>query len=342
MKANRMATGFIGKTIRQTYRNQLIILGGLLALLVAAVIPGLNYYANVLSGPTVTTPEELTNIRDVNHLDHFFITLKGDGAYPIGENILVWSDGTRDETNVRYASLPISDRKLLIKTPGSLDSGEFTGTLSEMPPDVCRILIKNCVFNSYLPLMLNTGDFRVTGFFSLGAVILLLIGLIWAIVYTRQRMQNPAAHPIMRMLARFGDPVKIANQIDAELNDHFDTVGKIRLTKHWLVYGSLGALSLTRFQDIIWIYKAVIHHSTNGALTGDNVSMKVWDRHGTCITITDYDSQINDTLKAVAGHAPWAFSGYSPDIEHHFKTNPTEMIHEVDRRKWGVRTLPIN
>ncbi|MEO8607275.1 MAG: DUF6709 family protein [Chloroflexota bacterium] len=334
-----MATGLIGKMIRQTYRNQLIILGGLLALLIAAIIPALNYYANVLSGPTEITAEELVNIRDVNQLDHFFVTLKGDVAYPIGKDILVWSDGTRDETNVRYATMPIGERNLLIKTPGSTDASEFTGTLSEMPPDVCRILIKNCVFNSFLPLMLNTGDFRVTGLVSLGAVILLVLIFVWGILYTRRQMRNPSEHPIMRTLARFGDAQKIANQLDTELDDHFDAVGKIRLTKHWLVYGSLGALSVTRFQDIIWIYKAVVHHSTNGAATGDNVSMKVWDRHGTCITITDNDNQINDILKAVGGRAPWAFSGYSPDLEHRFKTNPTELLHEVDRRKWGVRTF---
>jgi hypothetical protein len=334
-----VATGFIGKMIRQTYRTQLMILGGLLALLLVAMIPALNYYANVLSGPTEITAEALVKIRDVNHLDHFFITLKGDAAYPIGQDIIVWSDGTRGETNVRYATLPIGERNLLIKTPGNLDALEFTGTLSEIPPDACRILIRNCSLSSYLPLMLNTGDFRVTGFFSLGAMLLLIVVLLLGMVYTRRQMQNPARHPILRRLQPYGDPMKIANQIDAELKADGEAVGKIHLTKHWLVYSSLGALSVMKLGDVVWFYKSVTHYRTNNAPTGTNVSMRIWDRHGTGVIITDFDGAINDVLAALERRAPWAFKGYSKEIEYRFETNPTEMIHEVDRRKWGVRTF---
>lgn len=337
-----MATGFISRMIRRTYRNQLIVLVVLFVLLIAAMVPALNYYANVLSGPAEITPEELVGIRDVSHLDHFYITLHGDAAYPIGEDILVWSDGTRSETNVRYATLPIGSYKLLIKTPGDPTANEFTGTLSEIPPDACRILIQNCALSAYLPMMLNTGDFRLTGFFSLAVVILLGIGLVTAMLYTRRQMQNPAGHPLLRHLKPYGDPMTIANQIDAELKAEGEPVGKIHLTKHWLIYPAFGTMSVTKLSDVIWFYKAVINHRTNGAHTGTNVSMWIWDRNGTCVTITDFEGEVNAIIEALGKRVPWAIKGYSKEIEYRYKNDRQSLIVEIDRRKWGVTIVNRN
>ena len=66
-----MDSNFITDIIRRSNRNQLILWGIGLILVLIAIALSVNQFYNLLAGPFPVTADDITNIKDVEHLDKF-------------------------------------------------------------------------------------------------------------------------------------------------------------------------------------------------------------------------------------------------------------------------------
>src|SRR5262245_24736544 len=140
----------------------------------------------------------------------------------------------------------------------------------------------------------------------------------------------------MRALGRFGPPDYVAGQIDAEMSPENPKVGNVQLTPNWLVQASSANLGATRIEDIVWAYKQVTQHRTNGVPTGKTYAAHIWDRHGVCITVAGKEPIVNQVLETISRRTPWILAGYSADLEKTWKQDRAAVLDAVDQRRRQV------
>ena len=76
-----MDSNFITNIIRRSNRNQLILWGIGLILVLVVVSISVNQFYNLLAGPFEVSHDYITGIKDVQHLDRFYVTVKGDETF---------------------------------------------------------------------------------------------------------------------------------------------------------------------------------------------------------------------------------------------------------------------
>jgi hypothetical protein len=102
------------------------------------------------------------------------------------------------------------------------------------------------------------------------------------------------------------------------------------------VQASSSSLTATRIEDIVWAYKQVTQHRTNGIPTGKTYNAQFWDRHGVRITVSGKEPVVNQALEAVAQRSPWVLAGFSPELEKTWKQNRAAVIEAVEQRRRQV------
>jgi len=167
------------------------------------------------------------------------------------------------------------------------------------------------------------------GIFLVSGILLMLALLYMGI----RRSINPLRHPIMKALARYGDPKQLSETITYEMNNSHTQVGKnIHLTPHWLVFTS-GGFKAARLQDVAWAYQKVIQHRTYGINTRKTYQAEVWDQTGKLITFIGKQDAVVDALRSIATAAPWAVIGYGADLDTQWRKNRAQFIAAVKQRR---------
>jgi hypothetical protein len=340
-----MPSDFVTNIIRRSNRN--LLLWSLLGIIAVAVgvILGLNYLQNFIQGPYTVDKQEILNIKDLGSQQKTFITLKGDDMVDTGYYHYTQKKGSSVENvDAYYGALLLEDRYLLVKTGQKVDekTTTYTGGLVAMSSKEQSQIIGDIEQENpdlkgvFLPYMLDTGDFRTPGYIGLavGGVVLLLS--LFGLSRFAGR-SNPLNHPIMKRLAKFGDAEQVASQIDMEMSGDHPKAGNAHFTRSWLVQATGASLNATRFNDIMWVYKKITQHRTNGIPTGKTYSVLIWDRYGQCITINAKENVINEVIDATLNRAPGAIGGFNKEIETMWNKNRDQFITTVDGRARQAR-----
>jgi hypothetical protein len=338
-----MSTSFVHATIRRSNRNLLILCVAGIMLLAGLAALNTRYLYNFFVGPTPIDRQTLLATDDPRTLQRYWVTVSGDDVADTGFQQVRRDTKTGSESvTAAYMALVLDDRILIVKAQDDQSVTTFTGSLEPLPSDVRTRIIADAereapaLRGAFLPYMLNTNSFRNGGYVALGLGILLFGLCIFGLVRAIRRVSNPSAHPIMRALGRFGPIDYVVGELDAELLAQHRQVDRLHLTQNWLVQASRSSLAATRLEDVVWAYKKVTQHRTNGVPTGKTYAAQFWDRHGVCITVTGREAVVNQALEAAYQHAPWLLTGFSPDLEQAWKSNRAAMIAAVDQRRQQV------
>ena len=119
-----MDSNFITNIIRRSNRNQLIIWGLGLILVLVAIAFSVNQYYNLLAGPFAVTSDYITGIKDVEHLGHFYVNIKGDKTFDTGFTETNTTNGIQTGKSY-YKAVALDDRLLLVKTGNVENQGEY-------------------------------------------------------------------------------------------------------------------------------------------------------------------------------------------------------------------------
>src|SRR5262245_31922891 len=338
-----MNNSLVYSTIRRSNRKQLIlcVVGAFLLVGLAAI--NTRYFYNFFFGPFSVDRKTLLATSDAGALRQYFVKISGDqvldtGAQEVSRNTRSGSE----RVTASFMALVLDDQFLIVKAPDDKETTSFTGYLEAVPSDVRTEVISDierevpAVKGAFLPFMLNTESFRTMGYVGLGLGIPLFGLCLWGLAQAIRRINDPSTHPILRALGRFGPPDYVANQIDAEMQTQNPKAGTVHLTPNWLVNAASTSLSATRIDDVVWAYKQVTQHRTNGIPTGKTYAAQIWDRHGVCITVTGKEPVVNQTLEAVAQRSPWILAGFSPELEKTWKQNRAAVVEAVEQRRRQV------
>lgn len=333
-----MISSPVQTTIHRSIRNRIILCAiGIIAL---AGLAALNhrYLYNFISGPFQPSHTELVNAPDSDALYRYFVTIRGDDIIQTGYEYEETQNG-RVVNVEHYLALVLDRRVLLVKTHDTGTTTEFTGALvpfsSEERREVVDKLIQEepLLKEAFLPMLLDTSDFRTNGYIWLGAGTVVLLLCLWQIFQSARWATDPLKHPIMRGLERFGPAQFVASDLDAQLlTDHL-TLGKAHLTANWLAIISSSTLQATRLDDIVWLYKQVTQQRVNGIPTRKSYSALIWDRHGVCISVSDKEKAVEELLSAILQRSPGALAGYDAQLETAWKKNRASFITAVDERR---------
>jgi hypothetical protein len=338
-----MSTSFVHAIIRRSNRNLLILGIAGAVLLIGLAAFNLRYLYNFFAGPLAIDRQALLATEDPGSLQRYWVTVTGDHVADTGFQRVTRNTKTGDErVTGAYMALLLDERVLLVKAQDDQSVTTFTGVLEALPSDVRTQIIADAereapsLRGAFLPYLLNTDSFRSSGYAALGLGIPLFGLCLFGIARALRRGSNPAAHPIMRALGRFGSPADVAGQLDAELLAEHRQVGSLRLTSNWLVQASKSHLAALRIEDVVWAYKKVTQHRVNGVPAGKTYAAQIWDRHGVCMTVTGSEWVVNQALEAACQRAPWLMAGFSPDLEQVWQSNRAALIAAVDQRRRQV------
>jgi len=334
-----MNANFIESNIRRTNLKLLgISLFGLL-LVFAGLVLGTRYLYNMVLGPFSIENSDLLIMQDRDKPWQYYVTVIGEDHANTGYYYASVSDSGKETIEDYYHVLMIGDRLLLVKSKDEEITNQVSGALESISSEVQREVIDQLereipeITGAFLPVMLDATNFRSIGFIWLAigtAVGLIATGGVLLAMY---RFINPLAHPAMRALERFGQVESISRQIDMDMSSPHKQLGKkIHLTSHWLVYAG-GAIQAMPYTAIMWGYKQVTQHRTNGIPTGKTYAAYVFDQYGKQLTIPGKEAQVNEFLQELANLAPGMVLGYSDELKQLWNKERSRFIQAVEERR---------
>jgi len=333
---------YINKQIWRSTRNLLVVNLVLAIGLVTFAVLNLRYLYNLAAGPFRIDRQTLEHTRDPGSLYHYYCTLKGDRVIDTG--ISYTEDG---KETARYLAVVVDDRILLARTAPGHSGDEFTGALVEVPDDEKTKVISQIeaeapnVRGAFLPMMMDATDFRGPGLLFISAGLLGLGLAFWNRTKVAKRTGNPGSHPIVRSLARSGDPRKLAIQIDDEvaMTSRNLRIGSVTLTPSFLLRPRLFGMTVVPCDQIVWVYKKVTKHSVNFIPTGKTYAMIVADRSGKLheFDLGRTEGAVHTLIQELWQRSPWAIAGFSAELSGAWRSRRGEFIAAVDARRSKIR-----
>jgi hypothetical protein len=169
-------------------------------------------------------------------------------------------------------------------------------------------------------------------------VFLGLVGVlpVWFVYLTVVRMVNPRRHPVYTRLERFGEPERIAMELEEEYGDGTGVhrIGRAEFTKGWLIHRMFLWLDLMRLGDVMRVYEKVSTTRTkNGNVSNRTYAAVVADREDNDVTMWEGQKKVEEIVGYVAGRMPWVVVGDEFDVKMRWLDNRKNFAKLVERRK---------
>jgi hypothetical protein len=180
-----------------------------------------------------------------------------------------------------------------------------------------------------IPLVLDNIDKQWQWYGGAAVLVILALGGLWGVITFVQRSSNPQNHPTMKKLARFGEIDQVAESIEAELDSLIDEVGKLKLTRNWVVYATGSSFDAIPYRDLVWVYKMI----KKGKYSTKSYFAHIADKHGTLLEVPAKEPQVDTMLQGILGRIPWILAGYSDDIKQAWNRDRQQLVAAVEQRK---------
>jgi Family of unknown function (DUF6709) len=326
--------------------NRLMLIAAMIGIIAIASVSYVarNQIVSFFTGPRELATQELVQMKDADEVARPWVTVKGSSVFDTGWQNYTEHDSGSKTINSAYAGLAVGKRYVLVEIPHEIDEKTlpetFSGGLKNIPSEVSDQVMADIrqqnpsLAKQFLPIMLDTGDFRNEIIFPGGIFLVAGIVITLALLYMGlRRTINPLRHPFMKALSRYGDPKQLSETITYEMNNNHAQVGKnIHITPHWLVFTS-GGFKAARLADVAWAYQKVVQHRTYGINTRKTYEANVWDQQGKLITFMGSQKDVIAALQAVGQAASWAVIGYSGELDQQWRKDRAGFVAAVRQRR---------
>ncbi|MBI1256149.1 MAG: hypothetical protein GC204_01640 [Chloroflexi bacterium] len=340
-----MDSNVVYEMVRRSNRRMLILaIVGIVAIAVGVFLDRQQVFS-FISGPQEMATQELVQIQDADSLARNWVTVKGSSVVDTGWQNYTAHDVGPTTINASYLALTVGKRFLLLEVPGEVEAKTlpetFTGALKNIPSDISNEVIDDIRQQSpsaakqFLPIMLDTADYRNATIFPVGIFLTAGIVVVLALLYMwLRRTTNPLRHPYLKALARYGDPKQLSETISYEMNNaHTQVSSYIHVTPHWLVFNRGVSFQVAQLREVTWAYQKVIQHKTYGINTRKTFEVNIWDQTGKMIAFIGSQNEVVGTLRAVAEAADWVVIGYSSELDQKWRKSRAEFIEAVKQRR---------
>ena len=338
-----MFNTIIGKQVLLKSRNLLISNGILMAVLLGVAGWQYRYLYNFALGPFPVDAKKLEELKSLDDSLQQFITVKGDaiddtGVQQITKRVRRSTGQTVSESvSAKYQTLKLNKRILLVKSGVSANSTQVTGGLSDISSEVKSRIVdpiesqSSTLKGTFLPFMLDTGDYRAVGYFALLFGVPISLFSLWKIISAIRWRSDLGNHPISKRLAKLGDWQTLNQAIDAEANSGINTItiGNNQLTLSWLLQLQNIEMKAIKLDQLIWGYKKV-----TSTKYGKFYSLALHDRQGeeyACPCPSEADVEL--LLKEIFNRFPYLILGYSDELKKMWKRERQKVIESVDQSR---------
>ncbi|MEZ4395098.1 MAG: hypothetical protein R3A48_28805 [Polyangiales bacterium] len=149
------------------------------------------------------------------------------------------------------------------------------------------------------------------------------------------RARRNASPAVDRALARHGDPVHVAREVEREVAAASETFGDVTLTAHWLLHERPLGVDLVRVEEIAWVYARDTDHRVNGIKVAATRGVAVHTRSAPYDAVAlALPCSADDRPRLFAGladRAPWCLLGYSADRADRWARDRAGLLAAIDR-----------
>lgn len=322
----------------QKANHRRLILGSVLLLILVILFASFSKYLfNFAFGPFEAKISDLINAEEANDIYRYFITVKGKKIYDTGFQHVTTNENGVDIIDEYYLALDLGPKFILIESYEIPTSNEVTGFLKPIPTNIQEEVLDQVYQENpglrgyFLPYMIKVDNFRMAGWVGITAGSLTLVLALLLFIRGLSQLNHPEKHPIIQRLVAFGDPNKLVLEIDDELTTGSEIGKNLVLTEHWLLHYRGTRIDVTRFDDIVWVYKQVLQHRTNGVPTHESHFAHIHDRYGNLINVLGVEKEVDAWLTEISTRSPRALKGYSKELAALYKKDPQEfatLIHQ--------------
>ena len=308
---------------------------------------------NVFKGPFDISAAELSAIKGVWNSPIYFVRVAGSGPADTGlVRYRVETDGDVEvgrSVGAEYYTLVVGDKALIVETSQlqSRRDAVVVGTLRSFPPGLRSPLEKKfgraALRRDYYPFYLKTGSIRAQRFLIVGVALLIAAGLFLAVRPSLRVLGSPDAFPLMDRIKSWGDPYQISEAVEREWRMPADLRFRTwKITGNYLVHSGPFVFDVFRFEDILWAYETVTHHSVPIfhiiplIPMGSTSRARLVCANGTAV-IRGRGQAAAALMPLVAERAPWAIFGYSPAARARFRKDPLAFREQIEQNKRELR-----
>jgi hypothetical protein len=319
--------------------------GLVLALIGYSLAANSRYIRAFFNGPSAMSAEQLGAASDVDRLASPWVTLQADAVMATGlQQITVRKKhGVERSRSVsaNYFVAKFGDRLLLVKAHDDTPGNALTGELKWMAGSAQAQLLQGLpaaeqaeLRKRFYPLMLDTEDFKDGGY--IGFTIAALLAAV-ALYFGRTgfvRWRNPATHPAMQALAKWGTPQIIGAKIESELQGPGALKLKgTTLTPNFLIKQSMFSVDVRRLDDLLWAYHKVTQQRLYYVIPAGKTHELKLNFADAEIAIRGKENLVLDALDQLAAARPWLVVGYSDPLAALWKKKRGEFKMIVAQRK---------
>jgi hypothetical protein len=332
--------------IKRSQRHMLLSGIGLLILFLGAGYLFRRWYVNVFFGPFRIDPSVLSASKNPDDHFRYFIKVKGKATFDSGAQVV----DELGEPVATYLFLDLGPKLLLVQAPMGEEQLDFRGLLAPLKYDhkekIIDPLLKERpdLKEAVLPFLLDAISFRcgrqelVVG---LSGVAVFIVA-IWCLVQWQQRKENPYSHPIIKTLEKYGYPPAVADEVERDVNGEKEIIANATLGKSWMMVQNSGALEMLKYEALVWVYKIVTKRSFNLNPNGKSFSVRILTKFNDDIYFYGEEPKCDKLIESIHTKAPWAFVGFSTELENFWNKNRPVFINEVEKRKSKRKASPPN
>jgi len=344
-----MIDGFVEQQIGRNNRRQILWAAAILVIVIGMFFLAGNYFYNFFLGPFKVSPDQIVSYQAGNIPKQYYVTVTGDDLLDTGYQLVDTDSSGNKIPRAAYLALVFGNRLLLVKmspdaAPGATTT--MTGSLTDLPADEQTNIIQNLesrypeVKGAFLPIMLDTTNFKTGGYIGL-AVGILVAGICLFFIIRGIARSDPEKHPFMKQLARYGQPEFIVSSIDMEMAGEHTKIGPLHISQNWLVLNMPPTMKVQRMEDLVWEYKLVTQHRTYGIPTMKTYIAHIYDRNGTLITLQASEFEIDRLLAEIKQRTPWMIAGYSRELAYAWRKDRAQLIASVDANKQNAQQTQL-
>jgi len=332
---------FISRQIRRTNRN-LSLFGTVVLIFLGLILFACRRDAyNFVAGPFPIQSDELVKITSPDQPKRYFLKVEGDESFLTGMREV--DADNHDKVRAEVIALAVGDRLLLVKSPLTKDQVQFTGTLTAIPAELTNgvVLKWNAKHpdkkGAFLPFMLDATGFRsnTDNLLAAGGVVLFAtIGFALIGIPVRRRL-NPAKHPLLIQLSKYGHLQDVRMRVDSELRSEGggEKFGSMQITSNWLISATSFKTSLMATKDVVWAYPKVTKHYHNGIPTGKTYSAIVRDSQGQSLEISGKKDSVPKMLESFQRRMPWVLLGFNKELDTMWLKEKPKFFQLMEQRR---------
>ena len=329
-----MNDNWVVQQIRKVCLRRLIWWGGVLACLLLFVLSQHRYITNFFQGPFTLGKGELEAIGDASAAPRYFARVTGSKAIDTGIRQITVRKRAGVETSRSVSGeffvLMLEDRLLVVKGssgPHTTTEGELLPLRGELDSRLFGTPDMQAIKKRFYPFYVEEGSFRLPGYVAGAVVAVIGFFAIWLGIAPLKQYLAPSTHPVALRVASWGDPARIAADIEQESRTPRHTRRPWRVTDTYLIQSAFFAFDLHRLSDLQWAYKRVTSSNT---AKGYAAVLMLSDGK---VEIGGPEKEVDAVLNSAAERVPWAVFGYSKEIEGQFNQNRPGFAATVEQRR---------